>query len=97
MKSMIASLVLIGGFVATACAAADMPSATTALTDQQRIDSLTHQNQMLVEEIKALQAEYERPRTIEETFAACMQAARGTTSAMAAESIGGHCDKLLKK
>ncbi len=96
MNSRIVSLMLIGGLFATACVAAEAPPATPE-TDQQRIDSLIGQNRMLAEEIKGLQVEYERPKSKEEAFAACMQAAKGATSAMAAESIGEHCDQLLKR
>ena len=73
------------------------PAPTTPLSDNQRIDSLIRQNQVLVEEIQRLRTEAERPKTKEEAFAACMQAAKGQISPMAAESIGGHCDLLLKK
>ena len=66
-------------------------------SDQERIDYLIKQNQMLIEVIKSLKAESDRPKTKEEAFAACMQAAKGATNPMSAESIGGHCDQLLKK
>jgi hypothetical protein len=88
-------LALAGGFFAADAIANPLPAAP--LSDTQRIDSLIRQNQILVEEIQRLRAEAERPKTKEEAFAACMQAARGQSSPMAAESIGGHCDLLLKK
>ena len=78
------------------CAAADTSAVTPPTTDQERIDSLIKQNQLLTEIITGLKAESERPKTREEVFTACMQAAKGS-SAMAAESIGGHCDQLLRK
>jgi hypothetical protein len=52
---------------------------------------------MLIEENQKLRVLADRPKTKEEAFAICMQATKGHDSAMAAESIGGHCDKLLGK
>lgn len=77
---------------AGACAAQDKP--LPPMTDQERIDALIRQNQQLVAEVARLAA---RPATREETFAMCMQAARGQSGAMAVESIGSHCAALLKQ
>lgn len=75
------------------------PGATgaAAMSDKERIDSLIRQNQILAEDNATLRSQCEKPKTREEAFAACMQAAKGGSSPMAAESIGGHCDQLLKK
>lgn len=97
MKSTLASAFLTCSLFAGTCLAAEVPSLPMPETDQQRIDSLIHQNQLLAESLASLRNEVERPRTREEAFATCMQAARGTSSAMAAESIGAHCDKLLRQ
>ena len=67
-----------------------------SLSDSQRIDYLLRLNQSLMEEIQRITADLERPKTKEQNFVACMQAAKGQTSAMAAESIGSHCNQLLK-
>ena len=88
MKSVIASIVVAAGVVFAAHAADPNPTPATPLSEGQRIDSLLRQNELLVEEIRQLRLESERPKTKEEAFAACT---------MAAESIGGHCDLLLKK
>ena len=97
MKSALAVILLASSAVFAAQAAEPGSKAATSLTDSQRIDSLIQQNQLLVEEIQRLRAESDRPKSREEAFAACMQATKGQTSPMAAESIGGHCDQLLKK
>lgn len=97
MKSTVASILVAAGAVFAAHAADPNPTPATPLSDGQRIDFLLRQNQMLAEEIRRLRLESELPKTKEEAFAACMQAAKGQTSPMAAESIGGHCDLLLKK
>jgi hypothetical protein len=97
MKLIIVSLLIAAGFVGSLHAAEEMPGPTALKSDQERIDYLIKQNQMLIEVIKSLKAESDRPKTKEEAFAACMQAAKGATNPMSAESIGGHCDQLLKK
>ncbi len=96
MKTIVAFILGVSVVAAAAQAAEPNPSAAPT-SDSQRIDSLIRQNQLLAEEIQKLRAESDRPKTKEEAFAACMQAAKGQTSPMAAESIGGHCDLLLKK
>lgn len=71
--------------------AADAP-----LTDKERIDQLIEQNRMLIAQNTLLAEQCERPKTKEEAFAQCMQAARGEKGAMAAESVGSNCRLLLK-
>ena len=97
MKVKIFPLLLIASLIAGPCAAADASKLIAPKTDHERIDSLLQQNQILIETIRSLKLESERPKTREEAFAACMQAAKGETSPMTAESIGGHCDQILKK
>ena len=97
MNNTIAIAVLALSVAFGARAAEPAPTTQTALSDSQRVDYLIRQNQLLVEEIQRLKAESDKPKTKEEAFVACMQAAKGQTSPMAAESIGGHCDQLLKK
>lgn len=87
--ALLASLTLLTSI----CATANEPAAAP-MSDRQVIDSLVKQNQMLLAENARLS---ERPQTKEEAFAICMQAAKGPKSAMAAESIGEHCDRLLKQ
>lgn len=101
VKSTLALLVLAASATTVARAAdATAPQATApqaaALTAEQRIDALILENQALAEQVRRLASEAARPRTREEAFASCMQAAGGKTSAMAAESIGSHCAQLLK-
>ena len=83
------SFILITGV----CVAGDKP-ATAPMSDQQVIDNLVQQNKMLIAENLRLS---KRPTTREEAFAMCMQAAKGDKGAMAAESVGEHCDQLLKQ
>lgn len=97
MKNTIAILLLASGFASAVCAAESRPESTAPMSDKQRIDGLIRQNQMLMEENARLKGQGTRSRTKEEAFAMCMQAAKGQTSPMAAESIGSHCDQLLKK
>jgi hypothetical protein len=97
MKNPVALMFVASSAVVAAHAAEPNPPPATPLSDGQRIDSLIQQNQSLVEEIQRLTVVFERPKTKEEAFAVCMQAAKGQTSPMAAESIGRHCDQLLKK
>jgi hypothetical protein len=68
----------------------------SAATDKDLIDYLLRQDQLHTEEIARLKEEVARPKSRAELFANCMQAARSQTSAMGAEAIGGHCDRLLK-
>jgi hypothetical protein len=98
MKLVIAPFLVAAVLVsASSFAAEEALDPAAPKSNQERIDSLVQQNQALIEEIKRLRVEAERPKTQEETFAACMQAAKGQTSPMAAESIGEHCDQLLKR
>ena len=96
MKSITAALLIAIGIVPGVCAAEGMPAPAAAMSDKERVDYLIKQTQMLVEENARLKSQCDRPKTKEEAFVACMQAAKGETGAMAAESIGGHCDQLLK-
>jgi hypothetical protein len=86
------ALLFSGQLLAGAWAAEEKTALPAPLTDSERIDSLIRQNQILLSENTRLAR---LPRTKEEMFVSCMQAAKGQTSAMAAESIGGHCSKLL--
>lgn len=97
MKNVRIALLLSLSLIAGISGAQDKTAPTTSLTDQQRIDSLIKQNQMLIEDNARLATLANRPRTPEEAFAVCMQSAKGQTSAMAAESIGEHCDQILKQ
>lgn len=96
MKSKYA-LVLSFCFACAANAAEPAAPAQAPMSDKERIDFLIRQNKALVDENERLHGLCERPKTKEEAFAACMQAAKGDKSPMAAESIGEHCDQLLKK
>jgi len=71
--------------------AADAP-----MTDKERIDQLLEQNRMLIAQNTLLAEQCERPKTKEEAFAQCMQAARGEKGAMATESVSANCRLLLK-
>lgn len=71
--------------------AADAP-----LSDKERIDQLIQQNKMLIAQNALLIEQCERPKTREEAFAQCMQAARGEKGAMATESVSSNCRLLLK-
>lgn len=94
MKTIFTTLLLAGALVSTHCAAQDKPA---PLSDKERVDYLIKQNQMLMEENARLRKQSNQPHTKEEAFAVCMLAAKGETSAMAAESIGEHCDHILKR
>ena len=72
------------------------PPGPTA-SDKERIEYLIRQDQLHTEEIARLKAEVDRPKTRPELFAACMQAAKSQTTAMGAEAVGEHCDKLWKQ
>lgn len=94
MKMTMAILLSLAGLLANAQAAEGVAA---PMTEKERLDILIKQNRLLTEENLKLRAQSERPKTKEEAFALCMQAAKGNDSAMAAESIGEHCDKLLGK
>lgn len=97
MKSAIVSILVASSAAVAAHAAESNPAAATQMSEGQRIESLIRQNLLLVEEIQRLRIDLEKPKTREEAFASCMQATRGQTNPMAAESIGEHCDLILKK
>ncbi|QDQ25382.1 hypothetical protein FNU76_02875 [Chitinimonas arctica] len=98
MKHAIAFLLIAASLAHGAHAAPTNSVQAATLSDKDRIDLLIRQNTLLTEANERLIAQQrEKPASKEETFASCMQAARGQTSAMVAESIGGHCDQLLKK
>lgn len=84
------TLLLAASFSAPAFAA------DTPMTDKERIDQLIQQNKMLLAQNTLLAEQCERPKTKEEAFAQCMQAARGEKGAMATESVGSNCRLLLK-
>ena len=87
------SIVLAANAAEPAAGAAPGPTAS----DKERIDYLIRQDQLHTAEIARLRAEIDRPKTRAELFAACMQAAKSQTSAMGAEAVGEHCDKLWKQ
>ena len=97
MKQLLAMLSL--SIVLVANAAEPTPGAQPgpAASDKERIDYLIRQDQLHTAEIARLRAEIDRPKTRAELFAACMQAAKNQTSAMGAEAVGEHCDKLWKQ
>ena len=66
------------------------------MTDKERIDQLMEQNKMLIAQNTRLSEQCDRPKTKEEAFAQCMQAARGEKGAMATESVSANCRLLLK-
>jgi len=84
------TLLLAASFITPAFAA------DTAMTDQDRIDQLIQQNKALLAQNTMLLAQCDRPKTKEEAFAQCMQAARGEKGAMATESVSTSCRLLLK-
>lgn len=67
-----------------------------ATSDKERIDQLIQQNKALLAQNAQLLEQCERPKTREEAFAQCMQAARGDKGAMATESVSASCRQLLK-
>lgn len=85
-----AILVLAASLSAPALSADQPP------TDRERIDQLIQQNRMLIAQNALLVEQCERPKTKEEAFAQCMQAARGDKGAMATESVSANCRLLLK-
>lgn len=97
MKSTRIALLLSMTLIAGMPAAQEKTAPAAPMSDQERIDSLIKQNQLLLAENARLTSLADRPKTLEETFAVCMQSAKGQTSAMAAESIGSHCDRILKQ
>lgn len=82
---------MLAAALAAPAFAADAP-----MTDKERIDQLIEQNKMLIAQNTLLTQQCERPKTKEETFAQCMQAARGEKGAMATESVSANCRLLLK-
>lgn len=98
LKNSCAVLVLALGIAPIARADANAaPTTAAASTDGERIAFLIAQDQRHSAEIARLEAEIAaRPKNKEEAFATCMQATRGQSNPMTAESIGEHCDRLLK-
>ena len=82
---------LLAATLSAPALAADQP-----MTDKERIDQLIQQNKMLIAQNALLVEQCERPKTREEAFAQCMQAARGEKGAMATESVSANCRLLLK-
>ncbi len=82
---------LLAASLAAPAFAADAP-----MTDKERIDQLIEQNKMLIAQNARLSEQCDRPKTKEEAFAQCMQAARGEKGAMATESVSANCRLLLK-
>jgi hypothetical protein len=89
------ALVLASSAFSAEAAPGAAPGPTAS--DKERIDYLLRQDQLHTEEIARLKAEIDRPKTRAELFTACMQAAKSQTSAMGAEAVGEHCDKLWKQ
>lgn len=85
------TILLLAASLAAPVFAGDAP-----LTDKERIDQLIEQNKMLIAQNARLAEQCERPKTKEEAFAQCMQAARGEKGAMATEAVGSNCRLLLK-
>lgn len=83
-------LLLAASFTAPALAS------DAAMTDKERIDQLIQQNKALLAQNAQLLDQCDRPKSKEEAFAQCMQAARGDKGAMATESVGASCRQLLK-
>lgn len=92
LKVCVASAALI----LSAAALAGEPPAPVPSGERERLDALIKQNLLLTEEVLRLRPLADRPRTNEELFAMCMQAAKGQ-GAMAASAIGSHCSQILKK
>lgn len=82
---------LLAASIAAPAFAADAP-----MSDKDRIDQLIAQNKALIAQNTLLLEQCERPKTREEAFAQCMQAARGEKGAMATESVSANCRLLLK-
>jgi hypothetical protein len=98
MKTLFIALLLSGSLVAGGVSANPAAPArpASAASDRELIEYLLRQDQLHTEEIARLKEEVARPKSRAELFANCMQAARSQTSAMGAEAVGGHCDRLLK-
>lgn len=79
-----------------ASVAAPVLAADAQMSDKDRIDQLIQQNKALTAQNTLLLEQCDRPKTKEEAFAQCMQAARGEKSAMATESVSANCRLLLK-
>jgi hypothetical protein len=97
MKNLILTLLIASGLPCGATSAQERTASAAPMSEHERIDMLLKQNHMLMEENSRLRSLADRPQTKEEAFAMCMQAAKGDKGAMAAESVGGHCDQLLKR
>lgn len=82
---------LLAAVLAAPASAADAP-----MTDKERIDQLIEQNKALIAQNTRLAEQCDRPKTKEEAFTQCMQAARGDKGAMATESVSANCRLLLK-
>lgn len=85
------AVLLFAASITSPVLAADTPS-----SDKERIDQLIQQNKMLIAQNTILLEQCDRPKTKEEAFAQCMQAARGEKGAMATESVSANCRLLLK-
>lgn len=88
----ILTAVLVLSAMAAGVTAAQDKAPSSPLSDKDRVDALIKQNQLLLDENARLNG---LPKTREQAFAVCMQAAKGT-GAMAAESIGEHCKQVLR-
>jgi len=97
MKQMLAMLSLSIVLVAHAAEPAASTAPPPTVSDKERIDYLIRQDQLHTAEIARLKAEIDRPKSRAELFVACMQAAKSQTSAMGAEAVGEHCDKLWRQ
>lgn len=99
MKKSFAALLLSLSFASgawSATTASPGSDPVCANGEQARIEQMSRQLELLTDEISKLRTEVARPKTKAEAFAFCMQATKTASSAMAAESIGEHCDRLLK-
>jgi len=81
---------LLAASLALPALAADAPPT------KEQLEELIQQNKTLIAQNAMLLERHERPRSKEEAFAHCMQAARGEKSAMATESVSASCRQLLK-
>lgn len=82
--------------LAASCTAPALAADAPPMTDKERIDQLIQQNKALIAQNSLLLERCDRPKTREEAFAQCMQAARGEKGAMATESVSANCRLLLK-
>ncbi len=93
----LACTVLALSLGAVSIASAQTAPSTAPATDSERIAFLVEQDRRHGEDIARLEAALAaKPKSKEEAFAMCMQATRGQANPMTAESIGEHCDRLLK-